>query len=56
MGVHGFAKVVSPKINVIAWLEFELALNNVAVQNVSRYTKKTSFPIDGRTITAQKGI
>ena len=28
----------SPKVNVIAWLEFELFYNNVAVQNVSHYT------------------
>ena len=36
-GVHSFPKDTSPKVNVIAQLEFELAYYNVAVQHVSHY-------------------
>ena len=34
-GVNTFIKVISPKVNVIAGLEFELASNAVTVQHVS---------------------
>ena len=30
-GVHAFTKNMSPKVNIIAWLEFELADYNVVV-------------------------
>ena len=33
-----FPKGVSPKVNVIARLEFELAYYDVTIQNVSHYT------------------
>ena len=36
-GVHTLLKDISPKVNVIAWLEFELAFCDVAVQHVSHF-------------------
>ena len=35
-----FHKVINPKVNVIAWLEFELAYFEAAIQHVSHYTTK----------------
>ena len=35
--VHTLPKDISPKINVIAWLAFELAYYDFAVQHVSHY-------------------
>ena len=35
-------KVIYPKANVIAWLEFELAYFKVEVQHASYYAKGTS--------------
>ena len=32
----------SPKVNIIAWLEFELAYYNVAVQHISHYIISTA--------------
>ena len=37
-GVHTFPKDISPKVNVITWLEYELVYYDIAVQHVSRYT------------------
>ena len=37
-GVHAFPKGISPKVNIIARLEFELANFEVAVQRVNHYT------------------
>ena len=39
-GVHAFPKNMSPKVNIIAWLEFELADYNVVVQIVSKCLKE----------------
>ena len=38
-GVHSFPKGISPKVNTIAWLEFEHGYYDVAAQNVSQYQK-----------------
>ena len=35
-----FSKCISPKMNIIAWLEFELTHYDVAVQHVSRSITK----------------
>ena len=43
MGVHAFSKGISPKVNVIARLEFELAFYDVAVQNISHYATGDPF-------------
>ena len=34
-GVYAFPKVINPKVNVIAWLEFELAYYYIVVQHFS---------------------
>ena len=36
-----FPKGISPKVNVILWLVFELAYHNVTIQHVSHYTMGT---------------
>ena len=36
--VHTFSKGISPKVNVIARLEFELAYFETAIQHLSHYT------------------
>ena len=33
----------SPKVNVVEWLEFEIASYDVAVQHVSHYATETSI-------------
>ena len=38
---HIFPKGISAKVNVIAWLEFELTYYNVTVQHVNHYTTET---------------
>ena len=35
--VHTFLKGISPKVNVIAWLELELAYFDVAIEHISYY-------------------
>ena len=40
-GLHTFPKGISPKMNVIARLEFEFASYNVTVQHVNYYTVGT---------------
>ena len=40
-GVHTFPKGICWKVNVIGWLEFELAYNNSAVQRFNHYTTGT---------------
>ena len=37
---HAFPKSISPKVKLIARLEFELTYNYVAVQHINHYTKK----------------
>ena len=37
-GVHNFPKGISPKVNLIAQLDFELTYYNAAVQYISHYT------------------
>ena len=41
IGVHTFPWGISPKVNVIAQLEFELTHYDIAVRCVSHYTIKT---------------
>ena len=36
--VHSFLKGISPKVNTVALLEFELAYKNPAVQHLNNYT------------------
>ena len=41
-GAHYFPKVISPKVNVIARLEFELAYYNASVQKIIHYATGTA--------------
>ena len=41
MKVHTFPKCISPKVNVIAWLEFDLDYIEVAVQYFNHYVTGT---------------
>ena len=47
-GVHTFPKGICPKVNVIAWLEFEFAYYDVAVQHDSYYSMGTPLWINNR--------
>ena len=40
-GVHTFPKDICPKVNVIAWLEYELSYYDSAVHRFNHYTKRT---------------
>ena len=40
-GVHIFPKGICPKVNVIAWLEYELAYYDSAVHRFNHYTTRT---------------
>ena len=40
--VHAFFKSICPKVNIIAWLEFEPVYIEAAVQNVNH--QATGFP------------
>ena len=39
-GINTFPKIISPKVNVITWLEFELAYFEAAVQHFTHYTTR----------------
>ena len=41
-GVYTIPKGINPKMNVIAWLEFELAYFKASIQHFSHYTMGTS--------------
>ena len=51
-GIHTFFKGISPKVNVIARLEFELAYYDIIVQHVSHYATGDLHPnyFDGKLI------
>ena len=34
--VHAFSKCISPKVNVIAWLEFELTTMSLSIEDSSQ--------------------
>ena len=40
-GVHTFPKGICPKVNVIAWLEYELAYYDSVVHRFNHYTTRT---------------
>ena len=40
---HTFSKCIRPKVDVIAWLKFELVYYNVEVQNICHYAKGTTL-------------
>ena len=40
--IHTFLKDISPKANIIAWLEFKFAYHDVTVQHISHKTMVTS--------------
>ena len=42
-GFHTFPKGISPKVNIMAWLEFELAYYNYAVQHFNHYNTNNSI-------------
>ena len=42
-GIHTFPKVISPKVNLIARLDFERAYYDYAVQHISHYV--TGSPV-----------
>ena len=39
--VYTLPKIMSLNVNMIAWLEFELAYRNIAVQHISHYPMDT---------------
>ena len=41
-GVHTSAKCIRPKVNIIAWLDFELVYFEAAVQHFNHYITATS--------------
>ena len=45
--VHAFPKVINPKVNLIAWLEFELVYSEAAVQHFSHHAMKITPKIQG---------
>ena len=38
--IHTFPKGIYPKVNILAWLEFELAYYDPAVQRFNHYTTR----------------
>ena len=44
-GVDIFPKSKNPKVNLIAWLEFELAWYNVSGLYISHYVMRTSLGV-----------
>ena len=40
MGLYKFPEIISEKVTVIMWLEFELDNNDIVVQHFSHYTTK----------------
>ena len=44
--VHTFSKGISPKVNVLAWLEFELASFETSVMLFSHFATLTLLFID----------
>ena len=44
-GVHTFPKGICPKVNVIAWLEFELGYYDSAVHRFNHYTTRTPLRV-----------
>ena len=40
--IHTFPKGISPKGNVIPWLEFELTTYDIAVQHINHYVMMTA--------------
>ena len=51
-GVHAFLKGISPKVNVIALLEFKLAYFEARVQHLSHYTIGTPASYLSPTVLA----
>ena len=45
-GVHAYPKGICEIMKMIAWLEFELAYYDIAVQHISHYTSRNS-PTNG---------
>ena len=41
-GAHTFPKDICPKVNIITWLDFELAYYDSAIQHFNHYTTRTS--------------
>ena len=41
--VHTFPMSIGPKVNVKAWLEFELAYYDVKVQHINHYEDSSCF-------------
>ena len=39
LGVQAFPEDINPKVNIIAWVEFELAYCNIRVPHVSHYSR-----------------
>ena len=61
---HNFSKSINQKVNVIVWLEFELAYFEIAVQHFSHYTTETPslkytffffLKTNSKTLTKTKG-
>ena len=45
--IHTFLKGISPKLNVIAWLEFELSYYDITAQQINQYAEAipTKVPV-----------
>ena len=41
--IHTFSKGINLKINIIAWLEFELASSDVTVKHINPYATGTQI-------------
>ena len=52
--VHIFPKGISPKGNIIAWLEFELAFYDVEDQHVSHFTVESPLKLFVFDVTVRK--
>ena len=53
--VYTFPKVINPKVNVIARLEFELAFCTIAVQQLNHYTLENPHSLFYKKIYFLKG-
>ena len=57
MGDHNLPKGISPKVNEIASLEFELAYYYVTVQHVSHYATETPLlPLSVNSKSSRRGM
>ena len=39
-GLYTFSKAINPKVNVMAWLGFELSYYDVTIMHINHYAKR----------------